>query len=59
MTHVSVEDGRDDTRLRIFFVLALFAAAFVCAALAATRAALFPSFAGAAPGAAAERPAPN
>ncbi|HEY1926760.1 MAG TPA: penicillin-binding protein 2 [Caulobacteraceae bacterium] len=43
VSHVTGEEGRDDTRLRIFFVMALFAAAFVCAALSATKAALFPS----------------
>ncbi len=31
-----------ETRLRIFFVMTLFVAAFVCAALSATKAALFP-----------------
>jgi cell division protein FtsI (penicillin-binding protein 3) len=43
VARVAPEEGRDDTRLRIFFVMALFAAAFVCAALSATKAALFPS----------------
>jgi cell division protein FtsI (penicillin-binding protein 3) len=43
LASASAAEGRDDTRLRIFFVMALFAAAFVCAALSATKAALFPS----------------
>jgi cell division protein FtsI (penicillin-binding protein 3) len=54
----SAGEGRDDTRLRIFFVMALFAAAFVCAALSATKAALFAGLAGreaAGPGTAAPR----
>jgi cell division protein FtsI (penicillin-binding protein 3) len=38
-------DVRDDPRLRIFFVMALFAAAFVYAGLFATKAALLPGFA--------------
>lgn len=33
--------AEDDTRLRLFFVMALFAAAFIAVAIAATRAALF------------------
>src|ERR1700722_8397355 len=39
-------EGRaeDDTRLRIFFVLALFAAGFLTLAAGATRCALFPDF---------------
>ncbi len=43
LARVSADGGRDDTRLRIFFVMALFAAAFLCAALTATKAALFPA----------------
>ena len=36
--------AEDDTRIRIFFVLALFAASFVTLAVGATRAALFSEF---------------
>jgi cell division protein FtsI (penicillin-binding protein 3) len=42
LSRAPAETGRDDTRLRIFFVMVLFAAAFFCAALSATKAALFP-----------------